>query len=73
MVIDNVENMLNAIIPSYIEQGKHRLMVCFGCTGGQHRSVSAALELFSRMQGKYNAAILHRDASIEKQDMQPRT
>jgi RNase adaptor protein for sRNA GlmZ degradation len=47
-------------------------MVCFGCTGGRHRSVCAAEEMFRRMQGKYNAAVVHRDAQLEKQDIQER-
>ena len=71
--MDEVERMLDALVPGYIEQGKRRLMVCFGCTGGQHRSVCAAQELYRRMQNKYNAVVSHRDAQLEKQAVQERS
>jgi UPF0042 nucleotide-binding protein len=63
--LNQVENMLLRLIPRYIEQDKRRLLVAFGCTGGRHRSVCAAEELYSRMRGRYNAALQHRDIALE--------
>lgn len=37
-----VESMLEIMIPGYIKEGKYHLNLCFGCTGGQHRSVVMA-------------------------------
>ena len=47
--MDNVESMLYRLIPRFIEQDKRRLVVAFGCTGGRHRSVCAAEELYNRI------------------------
>ncbi|MBN7772933.1 RNase adapter RapZ [Clostridium aminobutyricum] len=40
--ITNVEKMLKDMIPCYIREGKYHLNLAFGCTGGQHRSVTMA-------------------------------
>ena len=51
------------LIPNYIEEGKTSLVIAIGCTGGKHRSVVLAEELFSRLgtaEG-YGLRIEHRD------------
>jgi len=53
------------LIPLYEKEGKSYLTICFGCTGGKHRSVfvvSRLAEQFSMMG--YNVNTIHRD--IEK-------
>ena len=55
--MDNVESMLYRLIPRFIEQDKRRLVVAFGCTGGRHRSVCAAEELYNRIKGRYLSLI----------------
>lgn len=57
-------DMLEFLIPNYIAEGKNRLMIGIGCTGGQHRSVTlanAVKEAFS--QTEYSCNIEHRDAA----------
>ena len=71
--MDNVESMLYRLIPRFIEQDKRRLVVAFGCTGGRHRSVCAAEELYNRRKGRYNAVLTHRDLTIEGSDIKERT
>lgn len=58
-------NMLAFLIPNYIKEGKHQLVIGIGCTGGKHRSVTLANELFDRLKnkGKYGITIDHRDAA----------
>ena len=71
-IINNLEWMLDNLIPKYIEQGKHRLMVAFGCTGGRHRSVCAAYELYTRMKDKHHCILAHRDQGREDRDISER-
>lgn len=62
--LNSIEAQLNGLIPRFIEQGKHRLMVSFGCTGGRHRSVCAAEDMYRRMSKKYSTTIIHRDLKL---------
>lgn len=63
LFLDKLMDMLNFLIPNYINEGKYRLVVAIGCTGGKHRSVTLANELYERMknQGDYGLTIYHRD------------
>lgn len=54
--------MILFLIPNYIHEGKNRLVISIGCTGGKHRSVTLANELFRTLQYfDHSAIILHRD------------
>ena len=55
--------MLEFLLPGYVKEGKHQLVIGIGCTGGQHRSVTLANELYGRMKnkGNYGLNINHRD------------
>ncbi|NLB62306.1 MAG: RNase adapter RapZ [Clostridiales bacterium] len=59
--LDSIEKNLRNLIPKYIEQGKHRLMISFGCTGGRHRSVFAANTMYQRLHSDYPCTLVHRD------------
>lgn len=61
--IDKLEDMINFLIPNYIAEGKNQLVISIGCTGGKHRSVTLANELYKRLDGKkeYGLKIEHRD------------
>ena len=70
---NGVESMLSELIPLYLEQDKHILRVCFGCTGGRHRSVAAAEEMAKRfVQKGMNVRVYHRDISCEAADIKER-
>jgi len=70
---DGVEKMLSALIPLYQAEDKHILRICFGCTGGRHRSVAAAEEMARRFIGQdMNIRIYHRDLSTEAADIHER-
>lgn len=64
--MDKLEDMLNFLIPNYIAEGKNQLIISIGCTGGKHRSVTLANELYHKLSGRkeYGLKIEHRD--IEK-------
>ena len=64
--MEKLKDMLDFLIPNYISEGKHQLVIAIGCTGGKHRSVTLANELYERFQKEeqYGIRIEHRD--IEK-------
>ena len=67
--LDKLVDMINFLIPNYVREGKHQLVVGIGCTCGKHRSVTLANELFERMQGKgnYGLTISHKELVDDKQ------
>lgn len=56
------EQLLDFLVPQYVNEGKSQLVISVGCTGGQHRSVFIANKLYDylRTQG-YNVQVTHRD------------
>ena len=69
---DKLSDMIRFLIPNYIEEGKNQLVIAVGCTGGKHRSVTLANELYRRLSdsGEYGIRIEHRD--IEKDAVRKR-
>lgn len=64
--LDKLEEMLNFLIPNYILEGKNSLVIGIGCTGGKHRSVTLANELYKRLLGRnYGLKIEHRDIMLD--------
>ncbi len=60
--IHQLENMLDFLIPNYVKEGKNQLVISIGCTGGKHRSVTLANELFHILQKEGKSVIIsHRD------------
>lgn len=66
--LDKLDDMINFLIPNYIKEGKYQLVIGIGCTGGQHRSVTLANELYERLKnkGEYGLTIKHRDAKQQR-------
>lgn len=60
---DRLEEMLRFLLPLYVKEGKASLVVGIGCTGGKHRSVTLAKEIYRRLKGQagYGLRIEHRD------------
>lgn len=61
--IEKLSDMLEFLIPNYVNEGKYQLVIGIGCTGGKHRSVTLANRLYDRMKnrGNYGLKIAHRD------------
>ncbi|MBR2949109.1 MAG: RNase adapter RapZ [Lachnospiraceae bacterium] len=61
--LDKLTDMLEFLIPNYIKEGKYQLVIGIGCTGGKHRSVTLANELYRRLKnrGGYGLSLSHRD------------
>ena len=67
--MDNIEALLKDLIPRYWAAGKTYLTVAFGCTGGRHRSVAAAVEMAERLrEAGFPANIRHRDLASTPSD-----
>ncbi|TSO26032.1 RNase adapter RapZ [Lactobacillus sp. LL6] len=56
-------DLLKTAIPGYIKEGKEKLTIAIGCTGGQHRSVSIAQRLARDLAKDYPVDITHREIS----------
>ena len=63
--MEKIEDMLDFLLPNYIEEGKLNLTVAIGCTGGHHRSVAIASALNDYLKAKGISSVnVNRD--IEK-------
>ena len=58
-----LEDMITFLIPYYVKEGKNQLVIAIGCTGGRHRSVTLANDLYNRLKdkGDYGIKLYHRD------------
>lgn len=60
--LEKLTDMLEFLIPSYKKEGKRQLIISIGCTGGRHRSVAIANEIYENLHQKnYDVYIEHRD------------
>ncbi len=61
--LDKLDDMIGFLLPNYIAEGKTRLIVAIGCTGGKHRSVTLANAFYERVKNTeaYGFRIEHRD------------
>ena len=60
--IDQFEELLAALLPSYMAEGRSYLTIAIGCTGGRHRSVAIVEELARRFAERgIPASTSHRD------------
>ena len=66
--LDHVYSLVDAHVKRFIERKFTHLQVCFGCTGGQHRSVYCAEHLAAHLVRKFDirVSVTHRELDIEK-------
>ena len=64
--LTHVDDLVDAHVQRYLERGFEHLMVCFGCTGGQHRSVYAAEHVARHLHEKFGIRVEleHREQQI---------
>ena len=61
--LDRLTDLMKFLIPNYINEGKHNLVIGIGCTGGKHRSVTIVNALYERLKqlDEYVVKAEHRD------------
>lgn len=64
ILIDKLTDLFKFLIPQYKNEGKSQAVIAFGCTGGQHRSVTLAEFFGEDFKDEFKTSITHRD--IEK-------
>jgi UPF0042 nucleotide-binding protein len=66
--LDKLTDMMEFLIPNYIKEGKYRLVLGIGCTGGKHRSVTLANAMYNKLKDLdiCGVTIQHRDVITGK-------
>ncbi len=66
--LDHAYAIVDASVKRYVERGFTNLVVSFGCTGGQHRSVYCAQHMAEHINKKFNVKVelVHREQNIEQ-------
>ncbi|MGA2570014.1 MAG: RNase adapter RapZ [Terracidiphilus sp.] len=64
--LDHVLSLVDASVANYRQRGFSNLMVSFGCTGGQHRSVYLAEQLAKHLRGASGVDVVVRHVELEK-------
>lgn len=60
--VEKLDDMIEYLIPNYTKEGKRQLIVSIGCTGGRHRSVAIANEVYEKLKSHgHKVNIDHRD------------
>ncbi|MDR1532666.1 MAG: RNase adapter RapZ [Clostridiales bacterium] len=66
--LDKSLDLLKFLIPNYIIEGKNKLVIGIGCTGGRHRSVAIADAICAALRDcGHSAVIAHRDINKDGQ------
>jgi RNase adaptor protein for sRNA GlmZ degradation len=67
--LDNIYPLVDRHVQRYIDRGFTDLMISFGCTGGQHRSVYAAQRIAEHIakQFKVKVSLVHREQNLEQE------
>ena len=72
-VLDLAVKLVKDTMPQFELQGKNLLRLCFGCTGGRHRSVYAAETVAQRLRADgIPVRVYHRDLVVEAADIESR-
>lgn len=66
--LEHVDALVDAHVQRFLERGFTNLSICFGCTGGQHRSVYSAEHVARHLNEKFGVRIqlIHREQHIEQ-------
>ena len=64
--LQNQTELIAKLVPHYVREDKHQLIIGIGCTGGMHRSVAMAEAMYQRLtQAGLIVTLTHRDLALE--------
>jgi len=71
--LEHVYALVDESVERYVKRSFTDLMICFGCTGGQHRSVYAAEHLAEHIHDKFNVRVelSHREQPDHERTLNP--
>src|SRR5690554_1909189 len=66
--LENIYPLVDRHVKRYLDRNFTNLMISFGCTGGQHRSVYAAQHVAEHINRKFGVKVLlvHREQNLEQ-------
>lgn len=67
--LESVYALVDHHVARFLERDFEHMQVCFGCTGGQHRSVYSAESLTRHLQAKFPEVkihLIHREQKVDK-------
>ncbi len=66
--LEKLYDLIDFLIPNYVQEGKNQLVIAVGCTGGRHRSVTIAEALYRhmRMRRPVGLKLEHRDKDLNR-------
>ena len=66
-LFEKLKDLIDYLIPLYVQEGKSQLVIAFGCTGGKHRSITFAELMADHLIKKdYKVQKYHRDITKDK-------
>ncbi|MBR5165617.1 MAG: RNase adapter RapZ [Ruminococcus sp.] len=66
-LFEKLTDLIDYLIPMYVQEGKSRLVIAFGCTGGKHRSITFAEYMAKHLVNKgYKVQKYHRDITKDR-------
>ena len=72
--MEKTMDLLKFLLPNYVAEGKHRLVIAVGCTGGAHRSVAIAEAISTGLsESGYHTRVSHRDIALEQAHWETRS
>ncbi|MEM8909546.1 MAG: RNase adapter RapZ, partial [Bacteroidota bacterium] len=66
--LNNINHIVDEAVENYLERSFTSLVINFGCTGGQHRSVFAADTMAERLEQKYGVKVILHHIEQERKN-----
>jgi UPF0042 nucleotide-binding protein len=60
--LEKLQGLVDFLAPNFVKEGKSQLVIAIGCTGGMHRSVFVAEQIYANLKAKgFKVNLEHRD------------